>query len=106
VRPLAVLSEKRVATLPDVPTSKEAGIDNFLMSIWYGLFVPAATPRDIVSRLTGETLKALESPVLRERMAGAGIDPWPGTADEMGKLVRSETARYATIVRSAGLKPE
>jgi len=106
VRPLAVLSQKRVAALPDVPTSKEAGVDNLLMSIWYGLFVPAATPREIVSRLTGETIRALESPALRDRLAGAGIDPWPGTAEEMGSLVRSETARYATIVRSAGLKPE
>ena len=106
VRPLAVLSEKRVPTLPDVPTSKEAGVANFTMSIWYGLFAPAGTPREIVSRLTREAIVALESPALRERMATAGIDPWPGTAEEMGKLVRSETARYAVIVRSAGLKPE
>jgi tripartite-type tricarboxylate transporter receptor subunit TctC len=106
VRAIAVLSEKRVATLPGVPTSKEAGVDNFLMSIWYGLFAPAGTPREILARLNRETLKALESADLRERMATAGIDPWPGTAEQMGDLVRTETARYATIVRSAGLKPE
>lgn len=106
VRPLAVLSEKRVPTLPDVPTAKEAGVDNFVMSIWYGLYAPAGTPREVLSRLTQETIRALESPALRERFTGAGIEPWPGTAEEIANLVRSETARYATIVRSAGLKPE
>ncbi len=106
VRPLAVLSERRVPMLPDVPTAREAGYDNFLMSIWYGMFAPAATPRDIVSRLGREVIKALASADLRERLAAAGIEPWPGTAEELGNLLRTETARYATIIRSAGLPRE
>ena len=104
VRPLAVLSERRVATLPDVPTAKESGVDDFLMSIWYGMFAPAGTPREIISRLNREVVKALESPAMRERMAGAGIDPWPGTPEQMAGLLRSETARYAKIIASAGLQ--
>ena len=103
VRPLAVLSERRVATLPDVPTSKEAGVDGFLMSIWYGMFAPAGTPREIIARLNREVMKALESPAMRERMAAAGIDPWPGTPEQMASLLRSETARFAKIIESAGL---
>jgi len=106
VRALAVLSERRVPTLPDVPTSKEAGVDNFTMSIWYGMFAPAATPREIIARLNREVTKALEAPDMRERLAIAGIDPWPGTPDQMGNLLRSETARYAVIIRAAGLPRE
>jgi len=104
VRPLAVLSERRVATLPGVPTAKESGVDDFLMSIWYGMFAPAGTPREIISRLNREVIKALESPAMRERMATAGIDPWPGTPEQMAGLLRSETARYAKIIASAGLQ--
>jgi tripartite-type tricarboxylate transporter receptor subunit TctC len=104
VRPLAVLSERRVATLPDVPTAKESGVDGFLMSIWYGMFAPAGTPREIILRLNREVIKALESPAMRERMAAAGIDPWPGTPEQMADLLRSETARYAKIIESAGLR--
>ena len=104
VRPLAVLSERRVATLPDVPTAKESGVDDFLMSIWYGMFAPAGTPREIISRLNREIMNALESPAMRERMAAAGIDPWPGTPEQMAGLLRSETARFAKIIESAGLK--
>ena len=72
VRPLAVLSEKRVATLPDVPTSKEAGFPNFQMSIWYGMFVPAGTPREVVTRLHREVAKALEDPA---RCASTWVTP-------------------------------
>lgn len=104
VRPLAVLSERRVATLPDVPTAKESGVDGFLMSIWYGMFAPAGTPREIISRLNREVAKALESPAMRERMAAAGVDAWPGTPEQMADLLRSETARFAKIIASAGLQ--
>jgi tripartite-type tricarboxylate transporter receptor subunit TctC len=69
-------------------------------------FPPVATPRDIISRLSRDTMKALEAPDARERMAAAGIDPWPGTPEQMGELLKSETARFAVIVRSAGLTPE
>ncbi|MBI3042139.1 MAG: tripartite tricarboxylate transporter substrate binding protein [Betaproteobacteria bacterium] len=106
VRPIVVLSRKRVAALPDVPTSEEAGVKGFLMSIWYGLYAPAGTPRDIITRLNGEVLKALDSPDLRKRMQAGGIEPWPSSPEEMTEFVRSETARFATVIRSAGLKPQ
>ena len=104
VRALAVLSEQRVPTLPDVPTAKEAGVDDFVMPIWYGMFAPARTPRDIVARLSREVIKALEAPDLRERLTALGVDPWPGTPEELASLVRSETARYANIIKSIGLR--
>lgn len=106
VRPLVVLSEKRVATLPEVPTSKEAGFPNFQMSIWYGMMAPAGTPREIVTRLYQEVAKALDDRTLRQHMANVGMDPWLGSPEEMGRLVRSEMGRYAKIIQSAGIKKD
>ena len=106
VRPLAVLSEKRVATLPDVPTSKEAGFPNFQMSIWYGMMAPAGTPREIVARLHREAVRAFDDPALKQHMAAAGMDPWLGSPEEMGNLVKSEMARYAKIIKAAGIKKD
>jgi tripartite-type tricarboxylate transporter receptor subunit TctC len=106
VRALAVLSDQRVRALPDVPTTKEAGVDNFTMPLWYAMFAPAATPRDIVARLSREVIRALEAPDLRERLTAFGVDPWPGAPEQLGELLRTETARYAAIIRSAGLPRE
>lgn len=106
VRPLAVLSEKRVATLPNVPTSKEAGVDGFQVSIWYGMFAPSGTPHAIIARLNQEVFRALESREMRQRMDVMSINPWPGTPEQMGELLRTETARYAAIIKSAGLRPQ
>ena len=103
VRALAVLSEQRVPNLPEVPTGIEAGVKGFTMPLWYGMFAPAATPRDIVSRLTRETMRALETPDLRERLAALGVDAWPGTAEQLGEMLRVDIERYGTIARSAGL---
>lgn len=104
VRPLAVLSDRRVPALPEVPTTKEAGVDNFEVAVWYGMFAPARTPPEIVARLSREVIKALEAPDLRERLTAMGVDPWPGTPEELAGLVRSETARYAAVIRSIGLR--
>jgi tripartite-type tricarboxylate transporter receptor subunit TctC len=104
VRALAVLSATRVPPLPEVPTAKEAGVDNFVVSLWYGVFAPARTPPDVVARLSREIIRALESADLREKLAAIGVDPWPGTPEELASLVHSETARYATLIRSIGLR--
>ena len=104
VRALAVLSEARVPTLPEVPTAKEAGVDNFVVSVWYGLFAPAGTPRAIVERLNREVARALDSPDLRKQLAAMGVDPWPGTPEELAGLVRNETARYSKVIKAIGLR--
>ena len=106
VRALAVLTERRIAVLPDVPTTKEAGVDSLTMPLWYGMFAPAATPRDIVARLSRELVQALEAPDLKKRLAALGVEAWPGTSGQLGDLMRSEIARFAAIVRNAGLQPQ
>ena len=104
VRPLAVLSEKRVPALPDVPTAEQAGVKNFRMSIWYGMYAPAGTPHGIIAHLNSEIVKALEAPDLHRKLVDAGINPWPGTPEEQAQLEADEKARYAGIIRSIGLK--
>lgn len=106
VRALAVLSDRRTPALPEVPTSKEAGVDNFVMPIWFGMFAPAKTPKEIIGRLNAEVKKAMAAPDFRERLAAAGVEPWLGSPDELATLVKNETARYAAIIKRAGLKPE
>jgi tripartite-type tricarboxylate transporter receptor subunit TctC len=103
---LVVNSSKRSAALPDLPTTQEAGYPNAEYPIWFGLFLPAKTPRDIVDKLHAETTKALQSPKLREKLAALGIDPMAMTPQEFDALVQREVAMNATLVKTIGLKPE
>ena len=103
VRALAVLTESRIPTLPDVPTAIESGVKGFTMPLWYGMFAPAATPRAIVGRLNKELVRALQAPDIKEKLAALGVDPWPGSGEELGQLLKQDIERYGTIVKSAGL---
>ena len=104
VRPLAVLSETRVAAIPEVPTAKEAGVDNFVVPIWYGMLAPAGTPRPIIDRLNSELHKALAAADLKERLANAGVEPLVNTPEQFAAFIRDETTRYAQVVKAAGIK--
>jgi tripartite-type tricarboxylate transporter receptor subunit TctC len=106
VRPLAVLSPKRVPSLANVPTTREGGVTNFEVSVWFGILAPANTPPAIVNRLNSELNKALAAPDLRERFAGAGIEPLTSTPEHFGNFIRSETVRYAKVIKDAGITPE
>jgi tripartite-type tricarboxylate transporter receptor subunit TctC len=106
VRALAVLMEQRIPTLPDVPTGKEAGVPGFVMPVWYGMFAPAAMPRDIVQRLNQTLAKVLAMPDVRARLTDQGVDPWHGTPEQLGDLLRKDIERFAVIARASGLKPQ
>lgn len=106
VRPLAVMSEKRAPSLPDVPTSREAGLENCEVSNWFGVLAPAGTPRDIINRLNLELNKALNSPDLKERLVTAGIETMTSTPEEFARFLKSETARYAKLIKEAGIKAD
>jgi tripartite-type tricarboxylate transporter receptor subunit TctC len=104
VRALAVLSRERVAALPEVPTALEAGVEDFVVPIWYGILAPAGTPRPIVERLNSELHKALASPDLVKRLAASGVEPRASTPEEFGAFIRSETERYGKVIREAGIR--
>lgn len=103
---LAVLSARRSAVYPDVPTIAESGFPGFEASVWYGLIAPAGTPKSIVERLHAEAQKALASPEVRERMAGVGGEVIPASIEQFGALIRSERVRYERVVREAKIKPD
>jgi tripartite-type tricarboxylate transporter receptor subunit TctC len=103
VRGLAVLSEKRVPALPQIPTAVESGVEGFVVSIWYGILAPAATPRNVINRLNSELHKVLASPDLKERLANSGVDPLTSTPEQFASHIKSETVRYAKIIKDAGI---
>jgi tripartite-type tricarboxylate transporter receptor subunit TctC len=105
VRPLAALTEKRLNVLADVPTARELNVD--LVSVqWYGILAPANTPRAIAERLVSELHKVTSAPEFREKLAVSGIDAVTSTPEEFGNLIRSETVRYAKVIKTAGIKAE
>ena len=106
LRALAVNTASRSAVLPDVPTLREAGLKDSEYPIWLGLFVPAKTPADIVSKLNRETLKALEVPKVRDKLAGLGVDPLVMSPAEFAAYVDSEIALNAVLARKAGLEAQ
>jgi tripartite-type tricarboxylate transporter receptor subunit TctC len=103
---LVVNGTKRSAALPEVPTTLEAGFVDAEYPIWFGLFLPVKTPREIVDTLNRETLKALETPKLRERLATLGLDPMIMTPKEFDTHVEKEIALNSALVKAAGVKPE
>jgi tripartite-type tricarboxylate transporter receptor subunit TctC len=103
---LAVNGAARSAALPEVPTLREAGFTNAEYPTWFGLFLPAKTPREIVDKLHRETLKALREPTVRDRLAKLGVDPMLMTPAEMEAYVEKEIAINAGLVKALGLKPE
>jgi tripartite-type tricarboxylate transporter receptor subunit TctC len=103
VRALAVLTEERLAILPQVPTAKESGYPDFVVVSWYGMLAPAGTPREIVGRLNGELGKILAAPDTRERMATAGFDPFPSSSERFSEFIKTEIVRYANVIKGANL---
>lgn len=103
---LAVSSPERVATLPDVPTTQEAGYPNSAYQFWIGVFAPAKTPRDVVNRLNAEIQKALQMPGVRERFAQIGVQPMAMGTEQFDKFVKSELALNAELADAAGLVPQ
>ena len=106
VRALAVMTPKRSAELPDVPTLAELGIPGVEMSTWYGLFATAGTPKDIVAKLYAETMKTLQLPDVKARLVGLGGEPGTMTSDQFGAMNKADFDRFGRLVKDAGVKME
>jgi tripartite-type tricarboxylate transporter receptor subunit TctC len=102
---LAVSSPKRATALPDLPTTLEMGYADSDYVIWFGIFLPAKTPRAIVDKLADATRRTIEQPALRERFAGLDVTPMPMTPQEFDALVRKDIVANAALAKAAGLKP-
>jgi len=105
VKALVVSTNKRVADLPDVPTPTEIGLKNADSAIWFGVFVPARTPRDIVERLHAAGEKVLSDPMTQESLKKFGVEPMPLGPKDMDDLVVREPAANLELIKAAGIKP-
>jgi tripartite-type tricarboxylate transporter receptor subunit TctC len=101
LRALAVSTAKRSAALPDVPTLDEAGLKGFDMGTWFGVLAPAATPKDIVTRLNAEMVKVIQSPEFRKRMDEIGAEPIGDSSAQMAQQIKGETEKFAKLVKDA-----
>jgi len=103
---LAVGSSKRSLALPELPTTLEAGVANSDYNFWVGMFAPAKTPRDVVNRLHRETVNALHSPDVREKLSRLGAEPMDYDPEQFNAYLRDEIAANAALVKAAGIKSE
>jgi tripartite-type tricarboxylate transporter receptor subunit TctC len=106
LKPLAVTTAQRSSFFPELPTMGEAGVAGYEFSTWYGLLVPARTPAPVVGRLNSETVKALNSPALKQQFAAQGLEPASSTPSEFGAYLKSETAKWAKVIRAANIKSD
>ena len=95
---------KRTALAPELPTIAESGLAGFDISTWFGIFVPAGTPKAAVDRLYDEFAKALNAPDVREKMIALGAEPVASRPEDFAAYVKAEAAKYAKLVKASGAK--
>ena len=105
LRALVVKGPSGAVALPDVPTTQEAGFANAEYPIWFGIFAPAGTPRDIVEKLHRETATVLQERAVVEKLAALGVEPLPMTPAAFDAHVKREIAINAALVKATGLTP-
>ena len=105
LRGLAVTTLKRFPTLPDLPTIAESGVPGFDVSSWYGLFVPAKTPPEIIAKLNAATVRALSEPAVRARFEPLGVVIESSTPEGFAALLQSEIDKWGPIIKAAGISP-
>ena len=100
---LAVTGSKRASTVPDVPTVAESGLKGYLIEPWFGVVAPAGVPGDIVTRINSAIVASLKAPDVLQRLGSLGYEPIGGTADDFAKTIREDIAKYAGVVKKAGI---
>jgi tripartite-type tricarboxylate transporter receptor subunit TctC len=106
LRPLAITSAKRSPMTPDIPTFAEAGLPGLVAENWWGVFLPAGTPKAIVDSYHSALVKIMADPDLKERFAGLGVEAMATTQDEFRTFLAAETAKYTKLVADNGIKGE
>jgi tripartite-type tricarboxylate transporter receptor subunit TctC len=106
LRALAVTRLKRSALVPEVPSLHEAGVTNFDMDSWAGLFAPAGTPPEVVARLNAELRRILDDPEAKARIATLGFEAFSSTPDELGEFVKAQLAKWTKMIKEAGIEAE
>jgi len=105
-RALGVTTARRNAQLPEVPTIAEAGVPGYEVTVWVGVCAPAATPKPVLAKLNADAVKALGMADLQSRMAESGVDTAPTSPEAFAQIIKTETARWAKVVKEAGIAAE
>ena len=106
VKAYAITTKKRFPGAPDIPTVVEAGLPELEADYWIGLFAPARTEPSIITKINRDTVAILESPAMQSSLLDQGAEPVPGTPQEFAAFIRSETAKWGKVIKTAGIKPE
>jgi tripartite-type tricarboxylate transporter receptor subunit TctC len=106
LRALAVLDSKRMGAMPEVPTSAEAGMPQLIAVNWSVLLAPAGTSRAVIDLLNAESVKAMNAPDIRERLAGLGGEPASGSPEDTAAFLRREFDQWGKVIREAGIRAE
>ncbi|HXF65697.1 MAG TPA: tripartite tricarboxylate transporter substrate binding protein [Burkholderiales bacterium] len=106
MRGIAVTTTRRSAVLPELPTVAEAGVKGYEFASWFAILVPAGTPQSVIAALNGFITKALRSPELQERLGREGTDIIASTPEELGAHLKAELARWARVVKQAGIRAD
>jgi len=101
LRALAVTGKKRSTALPDVPTFAEAGLPEYNVTSWNGLFVPAGTPKSLVNRISHDIEKVLQMPAAEERLASVGAEPAYADPQEFAAIIRADIERFRKVIKEA-----
>ena len=106
IKALAITSARRSALMPELPTVAESGLPGFDVAAWFGLYAPAATPKDIVAKLNADVNRVLQLPEVKEKFAALGAESLPMTPDQFALHLRAEIARFARAIRESGATAE
>ena len=106
LKALAVLGPRRSSLLPEVPTMAEAGVAGYALTNWFGLLAPAATPREVLSKIYSDASKVLKEPEIQKKISEMGADVVGNTPEQFGAAMRAESAQWADIIKSANIKAE
>lgn len=106
LRALGVSTSKRLTIFPEVPTVAEVGVPGYEATQWYGVLAPAGTPNWVVARLNREIVHTLQNPQIQQRLADDGSEPLASTPEEFTAFIKSETARWAPVIKAAGIRAD
>ena len=106
LRPLGVTSEQRSATLPEIPTISESGLQGYSATTWYGLYAPKGTPNEIILQINQATIDVLKIPELKEQLLQRGFEPVGNSPKQFANFISGEITKWAKVVKLAGIEPE
>ncbi len=104
VRAIAVTTARRSPFVPDLPTISESGLPGFDIGTWFGVFAPAGTPREVVTKLNAEIVRILNTPGMKDRLANLGAEPMGNTPEQFAAFIKTEIPKYAKVIKASGAR--